>query len=242
MQEELIWHYLIQMSQGLQYLHERRILHRDIKPQNIMLDAHNNVKIGDLGFGRLLATGEHHVRSGVGTPLYFSPELCQEKPYNEKTDMWALGCLVYELAAQRTPFTAANQLALATKIVQSEPEPVPQQYSVELQFLINRLLEKDQDVRPSARQVLSYPAVVVRAELARALQAEKALTDQLAQTKLLVDESQVFYSTDEIFNLLIVCVLEADGAAPRPIRGRYGPDSRRAGQTRRAPTSAVGRH
>ena len=203
MPEELIWHYLSQMALGLQYLHERRILHRDIKPQNIMLDAHNNVKIGDLGFGRLLATGEHHVRSGVGTPLYFSPELCQEKPYNEKSDMWALGCLVYEMAAQRTPFTAANQVALASKIVQSEPEPVPQQYSVELQFLINRLLEKDQDVRPSARQVLSYPAVVVRCELARALQAERALADQLAQTKLLVDESQV----SEMLIVLMVFII-----------------------------------
>ena len=113
------------------------MLHRDLKPQNIFLDARNNVKIGDLGFGRMLgteaaqlidvthaATGERCALSGVGTPLYFSPELCQESPYNDKSDMWAVGCLLYEMAALRPPFTAANQVALACMPVRWSPVPL----------------------------------------------------------------------------------------------------------------------
>ncbi len=73
--------------------------------------------IGDLGFGRLLGTGERWAMTGVGTPLYFSPELCEERPYGDKSDVWAFGCLVYEMAVKQPPFMAANQVALAGAFV-----------------------------------------------------------------------------------------------------------------------------
>jgi serine/threonine protein kinase len=95
-------------------MHAQRILHRDLKPSNILVcDGGKRVLIGDLGFGRLLGTGEHCARTNVGTPLYLSPELCEERPYDEKSDVWALGCLVYEMTVGQPPFLAANQVALA---------------------------------------------------------------------------------------------------------------------------------
>ena len=109
----MLWTYLIQICQGLKYLHQKRILHRDIKPRNIFLDGDGNIKIGDMGLGRALDPGSQFAETGVGTPLYFSPEMCQEKPYNQKSDIWAFGCLMYELASREPPFMASNHMALA---------------------------------------------------------------------------------------------------------------------------------
>ena len=172
--EEQIWSVVVQVSEGLQHLHERRILHRDIKAMNIFTDARGAVKIGDLGLARLLPAHSSHARTGVGTPLYFSPEMCEERPYNEKSDVWALGCLVYELCSLRPPFLASNQMALARKILTTEPVPLPAAYSMELHFLASKMLEKDAARRPSAKQILQYSPVrarraAIRAELGLSL-------------------------------------------------------------------------
>ena len=131
--EEVIWSILVQVCEGLEHMHSVRVLHRDIKAENIYSDGRGAVKIGDLGLGRLLSSRSTHARTGVGTPLYFSPEMCEERPYNSKSDVWALGCLAYELCALRPPFLASNQLALAQKILNTTPAPLPRHYSMELQ-------------------------------------------------------------------------------------------------------------
>ena len=86
-EEEEVWSVLVQVCEGLQHLHTRRVLHRDIKPENIFSDGRGAFKIGDLGLGRMLSTESSHARTGVGTPLYFSPEMCEERPYNDKSDV-----------------------------------------------------------------------------------------------------------------------------------------------------------
>ncbi len=78
---------------GLRDLHKKKILHRDIKTMNVFLTSNKQVRIGDLGVARTL-TGDF-ASTVVGTPYYLSPEMCEEKPYNEKTDVWAMGCLIY---------------------------------------------------------------------------------------------------------------------------------------------------
>ena len=86
LRDELIWDFLLQIAQGLAHLHSLRILHRDLKPSNIFRHADSHtVVIGDLGLGRMLGTQSDFAQTGVGTPLYFSPELCQEQPYNDKS-------------------------------------------------------------------------------------------------------------------------------------------------------------
>ena len=97
--EDRIWKHAIQILLGLRYIHGRRIIHRDIKSLNLFLDGHDNVKIGDFGIARALGDGTDMLRTIVGTPFYISPELCEDKPYCEKTDIWAVGvCLVRCLA------------------------------------------------------------------------------------------------------------------------------------------------
>ena len=95
---------------------EGKILHRDIKAANIFLDASNNVKLGDFGLAKVLNQENGFAYTNVGTPYYMSPELINEKKYNEKSDIWALGCLIYEICALQPPFMANNYLTLAVKI------------------------------------------------------------------------------------------------------------------------------
>ena len=83
------------MSLGLHYLHSFKILHRDIKTINMFLSKDNKIKIGDLGVAKLLNQTHNMAHTIVGTPYYLSPELCEEKPYNHKSDIWSLGCVLY---------------------------------------------------------------------------------------------------------------------------------------------------
>lgn len=96
----------------------------------------------------------------VGTPYYLSPELCEEKPYNNKSDIWSLGCVLYELCTLRHPFEATNQGALALKILRAQYNPIPATYSRSLKDLVDRLLTKDYRKRPDIEEVLRMDSVV----------------------------------------------------------------------------------
>lgn len=110
-------HYFVQMLLSLQAIHSHHILHRDLKTQNIMLDRTQKVvKIGDFGISKVLSS-KSKANTVVGTPCYISPELCEGKPYDEKSDIWALGCVLYEMASLRKAFDAANLPALVLKIM-----------------------------------------------------------------------------------------------------------------------------
>lgn len=106
--ENKIWKFFIEMSLGLNYLHSNKILHRDIKTINMFLGKDDKIKIGDLGVAKLLNQTANFAHTVVGTPYYLSPELCEEKPYNHKSDIWSLGCVLYELCTFRHPFEANN--------------------------------------------------------------------------------------------------------------------------------------
>jgi len=156
--EERAWNIFLQMASGLHYIHTQRILHRDMKSANVFLCAGGKVKIGDLGVARVLGTNTAFARSLVGTPYYLSPELCEDKPYNEKSDVWALGCILYEMLTLRHPFDASNQGALILKIVQGKYPPVDRsRYSHGVRKLVDALLQRDQRRRPTCLQILSSP-------------------------------------------------------------------------------------
>ena len=92
---------------------EGKIIHRDIKPGNVFFDKDNNVKLGDFGLSRVMSNESVYAQTNVGTPYYMSPEQINEAKYDEKTDIWSAGCVLYEMVALRPPFKATNQLALA---------------------------------------------------------------------------------------------------------------------------------
>jgi serine/threonine protein kinase len=114
----------------------QKILHRDLKPGNIFLDSNNDAKVGDFGLARVMNHDSVFAQTHVGTPYYMSPEQINEQAYNEKSDIWSLGCILYELAALRPPFKANNQLALALKIKTGKFDRIPETYSDELQWVI----------------------------------------------------------------------------------------------------------
>ncbi|KAG1669259.1 hypothetical protein FOA52_003296 [Chlamydomonas sp. UWO 241] len=162
--EDMVWRYLIQSLLGLQHIHSKRIIHRDIKALNLFIDAQDNIKIGDLGIARALGDGSAFARSLVGTPYYYSPELCEDKPYNEKSDMWALGVVMYECCMGRFPFEAQNEGALIRKILAGKYDPIPAgKYSGPLIALVHSLLTFRYQSRPDTSQLLSNTMVMQKA-------------------------------------------------------------------------------
>jgi len=133
----------------LEYLHGWKILHRDIKLTNIFLTGNNTIKIGDFGISRVLESTVEAAMTVVGTPYYMSPEVCESKPYTFKSDVWALGCVLYELCTLEHAFQADNLLGLVYKIVRESPKPIPDHYSDELKAIVFLLLTKEVEKRPS---------------------------------------------------------------------------------------------
>eukprot|EP01035_Chromulina_nebulosa_P017946 gene17946-23572_t len=162
---------------------------------NVFLSTQDNnknfiVKIGDLGVAKLLDSSTAFAQTIVGTPYYLSPELCSDRPYNDKSDCWALGVLIYECCTLHHPFEASNQYALIMKILQSPvTPPSSQSTSPELSKLIMWLLQKDPSKRPSIKEILTEKIVRKKLEERNMLVPmdieDESLTDYLgSQSKL----------------------------------------------------------
>ena len=157
--ENKTWKFFIQLCIGLAYIHSKKILHRDIKSMNVFLSKNEDVRIGDLGVAKVLAETGKFAHTMIGTPYYLSPEMCEEKPYNAKSDMWALGCVLYEMCTKRHPFEANNQAALILKIINGKYAPIPSSYSAELTEILNLCLCRDYKKRPFASTLLKRPGL-----------------------------------------------------------------------------------
>nr|XP_012321633.1 serine/threonine-protein kinase Nek5 [Aotus nancymaae] len=156
--EDQILGWFVQISLGLKYIHDRKILHRDIKTQNIFLSKNGMVaKLGDFGIARVLNNSMELARTCVGTPYYLSPEICQNKPYNNKTDIWSLGCVLYELCTLKHPFEGSNLQQLVLKICQAHFAPISPRFSRNLHSLISQLFKISPRDRPSINSILKRP-------------------------------------------------------------------------------------
>ncbi|XP_045331038.1 serine/threonine-protein kinase Nek5 isoform X1 [Leopardus geoffroyi] len=156
--EDQILSWFVQISLGLKYIHDRKILHRDIKAQNIFLSKNGMVaKLGDFGIARVLNNSMELARTCIGTPYYLSPEICQNKPYNNKTDIWSLGCVLYELCTLKHPFEGNNLHQLVLKICQAHFAPISPRFSHDLQALVSQLFEVSPRDRPSINSILKRP-------------------------------------------------------------------------------------
>ncbi|KAL8207260.1 UNVERIFIED_CONTAM: Serine/threonine-protein kinase Nek1 [Gekko kuhli] len=169
--EDQIMDWFVQICLALKHVHDRKILHRDIKSQNIFLTKDGTIQLGDFGIARVLNSTVELARTCIGTPYYLSPEICENKPYNNKSDIWALGCVLYEMCTLKHAFEAGNMKNLVLKIISGSFPPVSVHYSYELRNLVSQLFKRNPRDRPSVNSILEKIFIAKR--------IEKFLTPQL---------------------------------------------------------------
>ncbi|GAA5890408.1 hypothetical protein JCM8208_004860 [Rhodotorula glutinis] len=169
--EDVVWTYLAQITLALHDCHSETdsqgrkkpvILHRDIKPENVFLDENHNLKLGDFGLSKAMEQAAM-TQTYVGTPYYMSPELINGQPYDVKSDIWALGCLIYELCAGHPPFhEARTQPELAVLIREGKIPELPKAYSPRLGQVVKAMLRQNPKQRPNTAQLKGLDEVRVQ--------------------------------------------------------------------------------
>ncbi|GJN69333.1 G2-specific serine/threonine protein kinase [Purpureocillium lilacinum] len=150
------------------------ILHRDLKPENVFLGEDNSVKLGDFGLSKMIKSHDF-ASTYVGTPFYMSPEICAAEKYTLKSDIWSLGCIIYELCSREPPFNAKTHFQLVQKIKEGRVAPLPDMYSPELNQVIKDCLKVNPDRRPDTVQLLNLPVVKLMRKEKEAVDLNKAL-------------------------------------------------------------------
>uniref|UniRef100_A0A8C9AAW8 non-specific serine/threonine protein kinase n=1 Tax=Prolemur simus TaxID=1328070 RepID=A0A8C9AAW8_PROSS len=163
-QEDQILDWFVQICLALKHVHDRKILHRDIKSQNIFLTKDGTVQLGDFGIARVLNSTVELARTCIGTPYYLSPEICENKPYNNKSDIWALGCVLYEMCTLKHAFEAGSMKNLVLKIISGSFPPVSLHYSYDLRSLLSQLFKRNPRDRPSVNSILEKGFIAKRIE------------------------------------------------------------------------------
>lgn len=148
-----------QLVHALYYLHSHRIIHRDMKPQNILISANGIVKLCDFGFARSMSTNTIVLTSIKGTPLYMAPELVQELPYNHTVDLWSLGVIIYELFVGTPPFYT-NSIYTLIHLIVKDPVKFPDNMSPEFKSFLQGLLNKAPNERLTWPELLQHPFVM----------------------------------------------------------------------------------
>jgi len=151
---------MYQIAGALKHMLDKRIMHRDIKPANIFLAADGVLKLGDLGLGRYLSSQTLEAFSKVGTPLYMSPEVLQSNGYDWKSDVWSLGCVIYELAMLTSPFKGPADVKMSlydlfNKINKGEFLPISEKYSNDLNQIVQGMIMVEPYKRLSVENVIS---------------------------------------------------------------------------------------
>ena len=157
LREEVILNWFVQLCFAVKYIHERKILHRDLKLSNVFLCSNGDIKLGDFGIAKVLNDTNDFAKTLVGTPYYLSPELCLKRSYNQKSDVWSMGCVLYELMYMRHAFEASNIGELILKILKGDFGKMDNAYSFskELKNLVKDILVTNCEMRPDVNKLLS---------------------------------------------------------------------------------------
>ncbi|CAD8178841.1 unnamed protein product [Paramecium octaurelia] len=158
--EQEIWIALIHMILGLKTLHDQKIVHRDLKSANVFLSSDGTFKLGDLNVSKVAKQG--FVYTQTGTPYYASPEVWRDEPYDLKSDIWSLGCVLYEMCCLQTPFRAKEMDVLFQKVQKGLYDQIPAKYSKDLAQIISLLLKTQSSQRPNCDELLKNPIILNR--------------------------------------------------------------------------------
>lgn len=154
-----------QICLGMKHVHDRKIIHRDLKAQNVFLMGDDSIRLGDFGVARVLDYTVAKAQTQVGTPYYIAPEILKGRAYTNKADVWSLGILLYEICALDVPIKAANLHDLYKRIMNFRRVPaLPRQYSAAVTELVSSMLNVDAAKRPSVADLLAHPAIKGRVE------------------------------------------------------------------------------
>lgn len=180
LEENFIWSVLIQVTQGLNSLHKLGIFHRDIKSSNVFLNKDGSVKLGDLNVSKV--SSDEFLNTQVGTPYYASPEVWSNMKYSKKSDIWSLGCVVYEMMALKLPFRGNDMESIQEKVLNGEYEPIADEYSNEILQVLFMLLNKNQDLRPSCEEILKVEPVKNRIGIKKIEKCRSSLLERIRTT------------------------------------------------------------
>ena len=157
--ESDILDYFTQICLALKHIHEKKIIHRDLKSGNVFLMKSGLVKLGDFGIAKTFKNTMDKAKTMVGTPYYLSPEIIQGKPYDNKSDIWSLGVLLYEMMTFKMPFEANTLPMLSMKIMRGNYTPPSSMYTKDLREIVSKCLMVDPSRRPSIREILKMPII-----------------------------------------------------------------------------------
>ena len=191
-EESDIWRIFIQLVKGLKALHDLKILHRDMKSANVFLFSNGCAKLGDLNVSKVARRGLGYTQTG--TPYYASPEVWKDKPYDHKSDVWSLGCVLYEMITLRPPFRAKDMEGLFNKVCKGQFSRIPDRFSDDLFKIVQYLLQVNSIQRPSCEQILQHPIVLKRIEYFKSFGTEEENEDKCLLKTIHMPKNLLFLS------------------------------------------------
>ncbi|XP_066290148.1 serine/threonine-protein kinase Nek11-like [Branchiostoma lanceolatum] len=172
---EQVLEWFIQLLLAVQHMHQRKVLHRDLKARNIFM-KNNVIKVGDFGISRILMGTSDMATTFTGTPYYMSPEVLKHEGYNSKSDIWSIGCILYELCWMKHAFEGQSLMGVMYKIVEGKMPSLPDTYPKELNDILARILTKDPTKRPSAADLLTTPYLHKKIEALKIKMSDMQIT------------------------------------------------------------------
>ena len=197
--ERDIWRIFIQLIKGLKSLHDLNIIHRDIKSSNIFLFSDGTAKLGDLNVCKVISDNNLG-KTQAGTPFFAAPEVWSEKPYGLKSDIWSLGCVLYEIVSLKCPFSSNNMVELYNKVLIGKFSRIPKKFSSDLICIIEHMIRFEEDKRLSCDQILQCDIVKKKIRMLNGNENEEENEDEDSMDNIVYGEKQKLLETIYIPN------------------------------------------